>query len=117
VRRLNPVSCENHPPWYEQVMRLEPSKRDEVSAKALEKIKEAKPEAFNFIQKFGCKLVGFIPNVAYTMPNDQEQNSDVTFIHDFSQTTLLYWCSDGGFAFFVNASLKYNANGLRGFIY
>lgn len=110
------ISCENQAPWYSQLIRMDETKRIEAVDKALDKIKRAKPEAFKFIEDFRCELVGFIPNVSYTMPNAKEQSLEVTFVHDFSQGTLLYWCKQGGFAFFINAGLDYNAGGLMGFI-
>ena len=112
----NKISCENHPPWYAQLLKMDETKRIAAVKSALDKIRRAKPDAFKFIEDFDCELVGFIPNVVYTMPDAQEQDLEVTFVHEFSQYTLCFWCKKGGFAFFINAGLDYNANGLRGFI-
>lgn len=110
------VSCENLPPWYIQLMKMDESKRKKAAALALEHVREAKPEAYKFLEQFGCKLIGLIPNVSYTMPDDSEDSLDVTFVHDFSKYTLLYWCEQGGFALFINSTLAYNKKGLRGLI-
>lgn len=109
------ISCENVPPWYEQLIRFDESKKEIAAKLALDKIKKAKPDAYKFITANKMKLVGFMPNVAYNMPDDSKDALDVTFIHDFSQYTLLYWCEDGGFAFFINASLKFDDD--MGFTY
>jgi hypothetical protein len=116
LREDKPISCENQPPWYSQLLQMDESKRIAAVKAALDRIKRAKPECAKFIEDFGCELVGFIPNVQYTMPDAQEQSLEITFVHDFSQGTLLYWCKQGGFGFFVNAGLDYNAEGLMGFI-
>ena len=102
------ITCENQPSWYKQLFKFDASKREAAHEFALKKIKEAKPEAYDFIQKFGCKLVGFMPNVVYTCPDDSRGIMDYNFVHDFSQYTLLYWCENGGFGFFINASLKFD---------
>jgi hypothetical protein len=119
LRSKNPdkVSCEHQPPWYNQLIRMDEKTRLKAAESALEKIKKAKPDTYEFLKKFDMELVGFMPNVAYTMPDDSEDALNVTYVHDFSQSTLLYWCKKGGFGIFVNASLDYNAKGLRGFIY
>ncbi len=101
------ISCELHSLWYKQLFRVSEDKRKELHALALEKIKEAKPDAFEFINKNGCKLVGFMPNVTYTMPDDSDGEMQTNYLHDFSQVTLVYWCEGGGFAFFINASLSW----------
>lgn len=111
------ISCESKPPWYEQLIKMSEKKRRYAVDLAMAKIKEAKPDTYEFIQNFNCELVGFIPNVQYTRPDDDEKSLDITYIHDFSQYTLLFWCEKGGFSFFVNASLKYNDGGLLGFTY
>lgn len=111
------ISCEVVPPWFKQLTELDEPFRKNAVAQALARIKESKPDAYKFITENRCELVGFIPNVVYTMPHDEEDNLDVKYLHDFSQYTLLYWCKQAGFGFFINASLKYNAGGLRGFTY
>lgn len=95
-------------PWYKQVLQLPEKKRLEISEIALRRVKEAKPEAYNFIKKFNCHLVGLCPSIDYTLLKKSDGDLDVTFIHAFSMPTLLYWCADGGFGFFVNANLDYN---------
>lgn len=98
-------------------MRMDEDRRKIAVSLALAKLKKAKPDVYEFITKGKCKLVGFIPNVEYTMPDDREKSLDITYLHDFSQGTLLYWSEEGKFGFFVNASLKYDSNGLKGFTY
>jgi hypothetical protein len=110
------ISCENTPPWYDQLIKLDEAKRKQAYEQAMKRILQAKPDTYEFINKMRCELIGFMPNVSYTMPNDNENSLDVTYIHDFSQYTPLFWCKQGGFAFFVNASLKYN-DGVKGFTY
>lgn len=110
------VSCENLPPWYVQLMKMDESKRQRAAQTALEQVREAKPEAYQFIKNFNCKLIGLIPNVAYTMPDNSEDALDVTYVHDFSKYTLLFWCEQGGFALFINSTLAYNKKGLKGLI-
>lgn len=114
---MHKISCEDKPPWYTQLLEMDEAKRIKAGELALEKLKKSKPDTYKFIVENKMELVGFMPNVEYTLPNDKEKALDITYLHDFSQYTLLYWCSKGGFALFVNASLKYNAGGLRGFIY
>lgn len=110
------ISCENFPPWYVQLLKLDEPKRKRAVEMALAHVKEAKPDAYEFIKKFDCKLIGFIPNVVYSMPDDSEDSLDVTFVHDFSKYTLLYWCEQGEFALFINSTLAFNKKGLRGLI-
>jgi len=109
------VSCENQPLWYKQLFKLPESKRIEIQKKALELIKEGKPDAYEFITKFKCKVMGFAPNLTYTKPDNSEGYLDVNFVHPFSQPTLLFWCENGGFAFYINVSLGVNSDGM--FIY
>lgn len=116
IKSHDVVSTDVHPPWYAQLIRLDESKHEAAVKTALDKIKKSKPDAFKFIEDNKCELIGFIPNVSYAMPNNSEDSLGVTFVHDFSQSTLLYWCKGGGFAFFINASLKYN-DGVRGLTY
>lgn len=109
------ISCDNMPPWYLQLIRLDEDKHQETVANTLEKIKQAKPDVHKFIVKNNMELIGFIPNIQYAMANDSEGYLGVTFVHDFSQYTLLYWC-DAGFGLFVNPSVSYN-DGVRGLSY
>lgn len=96
------------PPWYVQMIELEDDVRSVMQARALSWIKETKPKAHDFIKKFDCEFVGFIPQISYTLPTSDEGESDVTWIHSFSIPTLLFWCRDGGFGFFINANLDYD---------
>lgn len=109
------VSCENQPLWYQQLFKLSEEKRIANHKKALELIKDGKPDAYEFITKFKCKFMGFIPNVTYTKPDDRQGYFDINFVHKFSQPTLVYWCESGGFALFINVSLGVNEEGM--FIY
>lgn len=109
------VSCDNQPLWYKQLFKMDESKRIAAAKVALELIKKSKPDTYEFILKFGCKLIGFMPNVVYTMPDDSKGFLEINFVHKFSQYTLVYWCESGGFAMFVNASLKFDDN--MGFTY
>lgn len=109
------VSCENQPPWYTQLIRLDEKKHQAAVKKALEHVKEAKPEVYEFIVQNKMELIGVIPNISYAMCNNSEGYLGVTFVHDFSQVTLLYWCQ-AGFCIVVNPSLDYN-NGVRGLTY
>jgi hypothetical protein len=102
------VSCADQPLWYKQMFKVDESKRVAMQKAAITLIKQSKPEAYEFISKFKCKLVGFMPNVVYTMPDDSKGALQVNFVHKFSQYTLVYWCEQGGFAFFINASLKFD---------
>jgi hypothetical protein len=111
------VSADNHPPWFTQLLKMDEDTRIKSYQKSLQRIKEAKPDAYEFITKFRLEFVGFMPNLAYSMPNDSEDSLKVTFVHEFSQNTLLFWCNQGQFAVFINPSLKYNDGNLRGFTY
>lgn len=111
------ISCEHKPPWYDQLLQMDEDKRIAAHKLALENLKKSKPDTYKFILENKLEFVGFMPNIEYTLPDDREKSLDITYIHDFSQYTLLYWCKQGRFALFVNASLKYNADGLRGFTY
>lgn len=110
------ISSDNHPLWYKQLINLNAEKRQKAIDNAMDRIKRAKPEAYKFIEQFKCELVGITPNISYSMPDENEQDLRVTFIHDYSQTTLLFWCKQGGFGFFINAALDHNAEGMLGFI-
>lgn len=94
--------------WYQQLLKLGEKKRREIAEKALERIKASKPDAHEFIRKFGCELVGICPQIDYTLIFEKDGELDVTFQHPFSMPTLLYWCESGGFGFFINANLAYN---------
>ena len=111
------ISCEKKPPWYNQLIQMDEKARVRAVEVAMAKLKKSKPETYEFIKKEKCELVGFVPNIEDTLPNNEENALDVTYLHDFSQYTMLFWCPAGGFGFFVNASLEYNARGLRGFAY
>ena len=100
-------------PWFEQLLKLDERKRRALKDKALELIQKSKPEAYDFIRKFKCELVGFCPRVEYTMVEDRMNDIDITWIHPFSIPTLLYWCKQGQFGFFVNANLSYNESVLE----
>ncbi len=108
TRKENEVSCINQPLWYKQMFKLDESKRLNMQKLALDLIKKAKPDGYEFITKNKCKLIGFMPNVVYTMPDDSKGALQVNFVHEFSQYTLVYWCEPGGFSFFINASLKFD---------
>lgn len=97
------------PLWYKQFSELDEKKRKKFAELALKRVKAAKPEAYEFIQKFRCELVGISPNISYALIKDEGPDSlSVTWVHGFSMPTLLYWCKQGGFGFFVNANLDYN---------
>lgn len=95
-------------PWYEQFLKLSEKKREEICKTALKRIQESKPETYQFIKKYGCELVGICPSISYCLLDKSQGDTDVTYIHSFSMPTLLYWCSEGQFGFFVNANLDYN---------
>lgn len=116
VKRKEKISCENFPPWYTQLLKMDESKRKKAVEMALSHVKEAKPDAYEFIKNYNCKLIGFIPNVMYSMPDDSEDSLSATFVHDFSKYTLLYWCEEGQFALFINSTIAFNKDGLRGLI-
>jgi len=115
------------PLWYDQYSKLDESKKKAMAKRALEQIKEAKPETYNFIQKFKCEIVGVSPRVEYALSNSNEGDTNVTWVHSFSMPTLLFWCPAGAFGFFVNPILDFNdtvlnkidgnpkQRGLRGF--
>lgn len=95
-------------PWYKQFMKLDEKKRRHIAESALLQVKVAKPEMYQFIKKFGCKLVGITPRIEYACLNKGDGDLDVTYIHSFSMATLLFWCDAGKFGFFVNANLDYD---------
>jgi hypothetical protein len=92
--------------WYKQLASFDRDKRKQVLKTALARIKAGRPDTYEFIQKFKCELVGICPNISYTLCEGPEL--DVTFFHNFSMPTLLFWCDAGKFGFFVNANLEYN---------
>lgn len=95
--------------WYDQALKLDDKKRLAQVRMAMRQIKQSKPDTYEFIQKFNCKIVGIIPRVEYALTGqDGKQDLNVTWIHSFSQPTLLFWCEKGGFGFFVNAVLDYD---------
>lgn len=96
------------PSWYKQFLELSDSKRKQIADTALKRVKEAKPEAYEFIKKFRCELVGISPSLMYALVSSKDGDASVTWVHGFSMPTLLYWCRQGGFAFLVNANLDYN---------
>jgi hypothetical protein len=96
------------PPWYEQFMRLSDDKKKVIVERALEQIKEAKPEVYKFIKQFKCRLVGVQPNVQYALASSKEGNAEVTWVHAFSLPTLQFFCPEGKFGFFVNANLDHD---------
>ena len=96
------------PLWYQQFMKLDEKKRKEITKTALERIKQSKPDAYYFITRFKCKLVGVTPQIAYALDSSKEGDTEVTWIHGYSMPTLLYWCPAGRFGFFVNANLDYD---------
>lgn len=96
------------PPWYTQFLKLPEKKRLEMVNRALEKVKAEKPETYSFIDKFSCELVGVTPRIEYALCKSSEGDLDVTWVHGYALVTLLYWCADGGFGFFVNANLEFN---------
>jgi hypothetical protein len=53
--------------------------------------------------------VGVTPRIVYTLADSSDGESlDVSWIHSFSMTTLLFWCDQGQFGFFVNPNLDFN---------
>lgn len=102
------VSANNQPSWYKQLFDMPEEKRIEQFAKVMELLKEAKPDAYEFIKKFQARHVGFIPNIVYTMPDDSRGFLQVNFVHEFSQSTLLFWNKEGGMGFFINPSLNFD---------
>jgi hypothetical protein len=96
------------PPWYEQFLKLDEKARKSVMMSALNLLKEAKPETYNFVKKFRCELAGISPRVEYAVMRDNDGDMNVTYVHAYSMPTLLFWCPEGEFHFSVNANLKYN---------
>jgi hypothetical protein len=94
--------------WYQQFVNLPEKKRKEIAEKAMMKIQDAKPDTYQFIKKFKCELVGVSPRIEYSLVDRREGDLEGTWIHSFSLPTLLFWCPDGKFSFFVNANLDFN---------
>jgi hypothetical protein len=101
---------EQLPLWYAQMKELSASKRAELTQRVLARIKKAKPEAYAFIKSMRCPLVGFMPSVQYTLaaPDARGADLEVDWIHALGSTTLLFWCKQGGFGFFINENLDYD---------
>jgi hypothetical protein len=95
-------------PWYEQLMLFEEKKRLAICRTALKRLKENRPETYQFIKDGRCKLVGIAPSIEYTLVEKSEGDLDVTFSHAFSMPTLLYWHPKGKIAILVNANLEFN---------
>lgn len=98
----------DYPLWYKQYLKLDESQRKEIHKIALKRLKEAKPDAFKFVQKFGCKLVGITPRTEYSLVSEKDGEVNVTYVHKYAMPTLLFWCPQGEFHFSINANLKYN---------
>lgn len=102
-----------YPLWYQQFLSLDSAKRKKIVAKMMKDIKEAKPDAFKFIEKFNCRLVGIQPRIEYALSDSKDGDIEVTWIHGLSMATLLFWCDEGGFGFFINPVLDYNNSALN----
>lgn len=98
------------PLWYAQMKQLSASKRAELTQRVLARIKKSKPEAYQFLKSMRCPLVGFMPSVQYTLATPDARGTDlqVDWIHALGSTTLLFWCKQGGFGFFINENLNYD---------
>jgi hypothetical protein len=107
------TDLESMPLWYQQIVQMDEDKRLERVKKAMALIKENKPETFEFIKKFKCELVGFIPRIEYSMAEGAWSDLEVTWRHPFGIDTLLLWCPAGEFVFAVNANLMYNETKLN----
>lgn len=95
--------------WFDQLMKFDEKKRLAIVRSAMTKLKSAKPEMYDFIKKFNCQLVGISPRVEYTLSGKEgSEDLEVTWIHSFSQPTLLFWCKAGGFGLFVNSVLDFD---------
>lgn len=102
------VDPREYPSWYTQFFSLDSSKRKKTINSLLENIKKEQPEAYQFIKKFDCKLVGVQPRVEYALINSSEGDTTCTWIHAFSMATLLFWCEAGSFGLFINPVLHYD---------
>lgn len=95
--------------WFDQALKLDDVNRLKIIRVAMTRIRKAKPETYEFIKSFNCKLVGIIPRVEYSLTGKEgKRDLEYTWIHSFSQPTLLFWCEKGGFGFFVNSVLDYD---------
>lgn len=95
--------------WFDQALKLDSPKRIKMVRSAMNKIKQNKPDTYEFIRKFECTLVGIMPRVEYALSGQEGKDDlNVTWIHSFSQPTLVFWCEKGGFGFFVNSVLGYD---------
>lgn len=101
-------SPEDYPLWYDQFAKLPEKAKKDIAHTALKRIASTKPEMADFIRKMRCELVGLCPRIEYILADEREGETDVTWVHGFSIPTLLYWCKEGKFGFFVNANLDYN---------
>lgn len=104
-REIDPTS---YPLWYQQLFSFDDKKRKQIIVSLLKSIEEAKPEAFEFIKKNECKLVGLMPRVEYALMSSKEGDTGCTWIHAFSQYTFVFWCENGGFGLFINPVIEYN---------
>lgn len=95
-------------PWFKQFLKLDTKKREAFAQKVMDRLYSEKKEAYEFIRKFNCELVGISPRIVYTLVDAPDGELDVTWIHSFSMPTLLFWCKQGGFGFFVNPNLNYD---------
>lgn len=97
-----------YPIWYKQYLRLDEKARQEIHKKAIDRIKTAKPQTYQFIKKFKCQVIGITPRTEYSLINEKDGDNNVTFVHKYSMPTVLFWCPSGDFHFSVNAVMKYN---------
>lgn len=96
------------PLWYEQFLKLPDSKRKQIIDKVLNFIKERNKAGYDFIKNTKSELVGVSPRIVYTLASEKEGDLDISWIHAFSMATLLFWCEQGKFGFFINPVLRYN---------
>lgn len=104
-KEINP---KEYPLWYKQLFSLDEKKRKQTVSKIMDTIKESKPEAYEFIKRMNCKLVGVQPKIEYSLVSSNEGELNCTWIHGFSMVTLLFWCEEGQFGFFINPILNYD---------
>jgi hypothetical protein len=102
------VNPAEFPLWFKQLFSLSESKRKDIVKKMMKAVKESNPEAYEFIQKAKCKLVGVQPRVEYALIDSKEGDTSCTWVHGFSMATLLFWCEEGSFGLFINPVLKYD---------
>jgi hypothetical protein len=98
-----------YPDWHWQLLSLPEKNRQKIISRIMNNLKEAKPDCYEFIKKFSCQVVGIQPRVEYVL-GDESNGGDmnVTYVHTFSMPTILFWCPEGGFGFFVNPNLMYD---------